>query len=232
MPTFDESFLEVVTTLAGHYGRPKPVAEGLDLFEALVAVALARSVGLKKLAAALDGLRDAGLVESRTLAEADPADLSEALRAAKVSLPARSLGPLRRLARWLVERHKGSAEALRDEDVATDRLREELLALNGVGPATADALLLFALRRPVYPVDRASYRILVRHDWLDPTATYDEARAVIERPAAGDPDVLARLSVWLERVGRDYCRAGVARCEHCPLQPFLPEDGPREPEMF
>ncbi|MBV8313832.1 MAG: hypothetical protein JOZ53_02745 [Planctomycetaceae bacterium] len=232
MPTLDESFLEVVATLAGRYGRPAPVAEGLDLFEALVAVALARSVPPKKLAAALDCLREAGLVESRTLAEADPADLSEALRAAKVSLPARSLGPLRRLARWLVERHKGSAEALRDEDVATDRLREELLALNGVGPATADALLLFALRRPVYPVDRASYRILVRHDWLDPTATYDEARAVLERPAAGDPDVLARLSVWLERVGRDYCRAGVARCEHCPLQPFLPEDGPREPEMF
>ena len=232
MPTLDESFLEVVATLAGRYGRPAPVAEGLDLFEALVAVALARSVPPKKLAAALDGLREAGLVESRTLAEADPADLSEALRAAKVSLPARSLGPLRRLARWLVERHKGSAEALRDEDVATDRLREELLALNGVGPATADALLLFALRRPVYPVDRASYRILVRHDWLDPTATYDEARAVIERPAAGDPDVLARLSVWLERVGRDCCRAGVARCDRCPLQPFLPEGGPREPETF
>jgi endonuclease III related protein len=232
MPTLDESFLEVVATLAGRYGRPAPLAEGLDPFEALVAVALARSVGLKKLAAVLDGLREAGLVESRSLAEADPADLSEALRAAKVSLPARSLGPLRRLARWLVERHKGSAEALRDEDVATDRLREELLALNGVGPATADALLLFALRRPVYPVDRASYRILVRHDWLDPTATYDEARAVIERPAVGDPDVLARLSVWLERVGRDYCRAGVARCEHCPLQPYLPEGGPREPETF
>ncbi|MBV8609576.1 MAG: endonuclease III, partial [Singulisphaera sp.] len=219
MPTLDESFLEVVATLAGRYGRPASVAEGLDLFEALVAVALARSVPPKKMAAALDGLREAGLVESRTLAEADPADLSEALRAAKVSLPARSLGPLRRLARWLVERHKGSAEALRDEDVATDRLREELLALNGVGPATADALLLFALRRPVYPVDRASYRILVRHDWLDPTATYDEARAVIERPAAGDPDLLAQLSVWLERVGRDCCRAGVARCERCPLQP-------------
>ena len=147
-------------------------------------------------------------------------------------MPTRSLGPLRRVARWVVDHHAGSAEALRDEDLATDQLREELLGLNGVGPATADALLLFALRRPVYPVDRATYRILIRHDWLDPTADYDEARAVVERQGPDDPSGLARLSDWLERVGREFCRAGVARCERCPLRPFLPEGGPSEPETF
>jgi endonuclease-3 related protein len=128
------------------------------------------------------------------------------------------VGPLQRLARWVAGR--GSAEAL--DDISTGRLREELLGVNGIGPASADAVLLLALRRPVFPVDRASYRVLVRHGWLDTSADYEEARAAWERPAGDDPGTLARLAAGLEQVGREFCRASVARCERCPLRPLLP----------
>jgi len=131
---------------------------------------------------------------------------------------------LQRLARWAAGRLDGSSEA------SATVLREELLGLNGIGPPTADAILLEGLGKPVYPVDRASYRVAARHGWIDPSADYDEARAVLERLAPGDPDTLLALAGWSERLGRDFCRAGVPRCERCPLRPFLPEGGPRSPD--
>ena len=84
----------------------------------------------------------------------------------------------------------------------------------------------------MYPLDRATYRILIRHGWLDSSADYDEARDVVERPWAGDPVTLARLSDWLARIGSEFCRVRVAKCDRCPLRGFLPEGGPVEPEGF
>jgi endonuclease III related protein len=230
MPTLDESFAAIVAALAGHYGQPVLVGAGLDPFPALVAVLLARSADPPKVTQALQALADAGLLEPRALAETDVAEIDDALKSSGVNLAARGLAPIVRLARWIVARHHGSAEEIGSGAIATESLREELAHLNGIGPATADALLLLALRRPVYPLDRATYRILVRHGWIDPSADYDEARATVERPCPDDPDTLARLSSWLERVGRDFCRVRAPKCDRCPLHPFLPEGGPIEPE--
>lgn len=232
MPTFDESFPGIEAALADHYGRLDPRARHDDPFAAVLTVLLERSVDARKVAKALDGLGDSGWLEPRALAEAEPGEIAEALATAGVSVPAKALAPIRRLAKWLVDRHGGSGEALGDQSLATSQLREELSGLNGIGPATADAILLFGLGRAVYPVDRASYRILVRHGWLDMTADYDEARSVLERPRRDDPGALASLSEGMERVGREFCRVRVAKCERCPLRPFLPEGGPIEPDVY
>jgi endonuclease-3 related protein len=227
MPSFDESYPGILAALTGSSGQPSATAE-VDRFARLLGVALLRSVEERKAARAVATLRDEGLLDPETLAGSDHRDVADALRHAGVSLPAAAVRMLQRLAGWIVERHSGSIEAV--ERTSTDQLRDELIGLNGVGPPTADAILLLALDRPTYPVDRASYRILVRHGWLDPTADYEEARATLERPSGGDASALARLSAGMERIGRDYCRPSVARCESCPLRPFLPEGGPREPE--
>jgi endonuclease-3 related protein len=233
MASLDESFPEVREALTGRYGRPEPSvwAGGLDPFEALVATVLDRAFEGPRRDAVLTALRDEGLLDPQAMAESDPAEIEQALAGAGLRTPRGALGPLRRLAVWLVERHHGSADELAGPDgpVSTGQLREELTAIRGIGPATADAALLFALRRPVYPLDRATYRVLVRHGWLDPDAGYDEARDAVERLAPDDPPALAHLSAWLDRLGREFCRASVARCERCPLRPFLPEGGPIDP---
>jgi endonuclease-3 related protein len=192
---------------------------------------LDRSLDPRKRDAALFALGSEGLLDPQALAEADLEEVDQALRSAGVSVARSGLAPLRKVAAWLVERHHGSADDLAGTDcpVPTSTLRDELVSINGVGPATADAILLFALRRPVYPLDRATYRVLARHGWVDPDAGYDEARDVAERLAADDPPALAALSAWFERLGRDYCRAGAPKCEPCPLRPFLPPGGPVDP---
>lgn len=231
MPSFDESMTAIESALSGQYGRSAASGGAWGKpFAAMLAVVLERAIEAKKVARAIEALDEAGLLEPQVLAESEPTEVVEALRGAGVASPNRLAGPLRRLAGWLVDRHHGSAVELLEPDVSTDALREELAALNGIGPATADAILLHALRRGSYPVDRATYRILVRHDWLDASAGYDEARALVERQHPDDPDALAQLAGWFERVGREFCRPSTARCDRCPLRPFLPEGGPREPE--
>ena len=105
-----------------------------------------------------------------------------------------------------------------------------MIASPGISPAMTDALLLYGLKRPVYPADRPTYRILARHGWIYPTTDYEEARATIEEPAHGDVVVLSNLASWFDRVGELYCRARVAPDEsiedfrltsRCPVEPDL-----------
>ena len=238
MPGFGASFDEVWAALAKHYGLPAPVgpAAGLDPLPALVTVLLARATDPRKAARARDALADAGLLDAKALAEVEHAEIDDALKSSGITVPARVLAPISRLARWILEHDRDLAGSGTDAgslaEVATESLRSALASLGGIGPATADALLLLALGRPVFPLDRATYRILIRHGWLDVSASYEEARDVVERPCADDPIALARLSDWLARIGTEFCRVRIAKCERCPLRGLLPEGGPIEPEGF
>ncbi len=182
----------------------------------------------RELNTVLGSLAEAGLLaDPDAFATAEPAEIAAAWTHTNKPPSVRTLRTLQRIASWIVQH--GGFEAL--ESLPTEELREGLRALNGVGPAGADAILLHALKRPVYPVDRATYRILLRHGWIDASADYDEARDLVESLAPGESAALADLGGWFERVGAVYCRASIAKCEHCPLRPFLPEGGPIEPDL-
>src|SRR5437588_408408 len=75
-------------------------------------------------------LADAGLLEARALAEADHAEIADALKSGGIKVPARWIAPIVRLARWLVERHSAPADAEGLDAVATESLRAELASLN------------------------------------------------------------------------------------------------------
>lgn len=228
MPSLDESYPLMAAELADRYGRPGRAREESDLFARIVLAILGQTLAPKQAAIVLEGMRESGLLTPAGIVDLDPQELAECIRPARVSVPGTLLRVLKRLANWILEAYAGQAERL--ETVPTAQLREELLAIRSVGTATADALLLRAFQRAEYPVDRASYRILVRHGWIDPGADYDEARETIKRLDSDNPSALAAITFWLERVGQEYCRPMVAKCDRCPLRPFLPEGGPREPE--
>ena len=84
--------------------------------------------------------------------------------------------------RFLDERYGGSLTRMFAQP--TEELREELLALNGVGPETADSILLYAGNHPVFVVDAYTRRILERHELISVTATYEDIRQLFERALA------------------------------------------------
>lgn len=229
MPTLDESYPGIVAALTDRYGRRDAFSTSNDPFENVVGAFLAGTTS--RVSEALEALREAGLLAPDRLANADPTEIGEALQSALVKARPPTLVTLRRLARWVADQSGDKPDGPIDlDDRSTEDLREQLRSLRGIGPASAETILLHGLRRAAYPVDRASYRILIRHGWLDLPADEDEARSVLQRLAPDDPNALAELSAGFESVGREYCRASVPRCERCPLRPFLPEGGPREPD--
>jgi endonuclease III related protein len=114
--------------------------------------------------------------------------------------------------------------------------RESLRAIRGLGPATVDELLLFAARLKVFPVDRPTLRIAVRHGWLSLPIEDEDAQSFFVRGLAqtesenGTPGIDPReFSRLLAQVGASHC-GREPNCDGCPLQSMLPFGGPLSPE--
>ncbi len=135
----------------------------------------------------------------------------------------------------LARDYEGSFEGMAAAPV--EQTREALLRLPGVGPETADAILLYALDRPVMVVDEYLRRVVTRHVLMEERARYGEVQRLALTAFAEDaPETLPRhfneFHALIVMVGKTHC-GGVARCSGCPLNrpefapPPVPEKAPR-----
>jgi endonuclease-3 related protein len=99
-------------------------------------------------------------------------------------------------------------------------LREELLALHGIGPETADDILLYACDKPVFVVDAYTRRILSRHGLVEPNIGYEPLRALFETHVTPDLHAYREYHGLIVWTGKDFCRTH-PRCAGCPLAPTL-----------
>src|SRR3989475_11625685 len=130
---------------------------------------------------------------------------------------------LRALTLWLLGRFGGAFRPMRRLPLAP--LRRELLAVPGLGPETADAILLYGAERPVFVADAYARRVLVRHRLLRRPAGYEQARAFLEAHLPSDPALFNEYHALLVAIGKTHCRT-VPRCERCPLRFDLRGRGP------
>lgn len=167
-------------------------------------------------ARAVAALRGRRLLHPVRLLAVPEAELATLVRpAGTFRLKARRL---RAFTRWLVERHGGRFAGLRVAPLAP--LRGELLGVPGLGPETADAILLYAAGRPVAVADAYTRRILARHGLLSPVASYEEARLFLQAHLPSDPALFNELHALFVAAAKVHCRAR-ARCDGCPLRSDL-----------
>jgi len=122
---------------------------------------------------------------------------------------------LRIFSRWLVRRYTGSP--VRMFRTPWRVLREELLALHGVGPETADSMLLYAGEQPVFVVDAYTTRVLRRHRLINGQATYDEVQQFAMREWPASARIYNEFHALLVAVGKRYCHRRNPDCHNCPL---------------
>ena len=103
----------------------------------------------------------------------------------------------------------------------TRELREKLLAVRGVGPETADCILLYALGRPVFVVDAYTARLAARHGLAPEDAGYDELQEIFSRALPEDAAVYNECHALIVRVGHNLCKKSRPLCDACPLGAFL-----------
>jgi endonuclease-3 related protein len=116
---------------------------------------------------------------------------------------------------WLFEDYGGEIANL--ERVQTERLREKMLAIKGIGRETADSVLLYALERPVFVVDAYTARIAIRHGLIEPDADYEQLRELLESNLSEDVALFNEYHALLVRAGKEFCKTK-ARCSGCPLE--------------
>lgn len=96
-------------------------------------------------------------------------------------------------------------------------LRRELLLVKGIGPETADSILLYALNKPVFVIDNYTKRIFSRHKLLKPDAGYDEAQRLFMNNLAKDARLFNEYHALIVKLAKTYCSKSDPKCAACPL---------------
>ncbi len=185
-------------------------------FEMMVGAVLTQNTSWHNVVKALDNLKRAGCLRPRKIFEIDPERLAELIRpAGYYNLKARRL---KNFVAYIVRHHRGSP--MRMLATPAERLRSELLKINGVGRETADCILLYAARHPIFVVDAYTGRVMARHGLISADASYDEIQSFFHRHLPPDEKLYNEYHALLVEVGKRFCRRR-ARCRGCPLEHLL-----------
>ncbi len=208
---------------------PSALHEGrAEAWEILVGAVLVQHTSWRHVVTAIRQLDAARMLSVEAIHACEPERLADLIRPAG---PQRVKAQrLQSLTSFLINAYEGSVERLlegvSDRRVALRR-REELLGVKGIGPETADAILLYAGGAPVFVVDAYKRRVMRRHGWGDADAPYDDEVAEFwRRRLPRDARVYDETHALLVNVGVEHCHARRPKCDGCPLQAMLPRGGP------
>ena len=194
-------------------------------FEIMVGAVLVQNTAWRNVERAIANLRDAGVMQPHALYALSPVELAELIRPAGYFQV--KTKRLRNLLKFVVEEFDGSLDDM--FSTSLDTLREQLLSINGIGPETADAILLYAGGLPTFVVDTYTHRILARHGWIDYDADYHQIKEEFESTLPADAPLYNEYHALLVRIGKDFCRRSAPKCDACPLFDLLPTSGVVEP---
>jgi endonuclease-3 related protein len=207
-----EQLTEIYQLLFGRFGH-QHWWPGETAFEIITGAILTQNTNWANVEKAIANLKSADLLTPEKLYRLDTSQLAELIRpAGYYNIKAKRL---KSFLNWLFQNYDGRLESL--EALDTDRLRSELLSVKGIGPETADSILLYAFGRPVFVVDAYTARVAVRHGLIEPDADYEQLRDLFQSNLPQEPQLFNEFHALLVRVGKEYCKP-VAKCPGCPLE--------------
>lgn len=190
---------------------------GESPFEVMVGAVLVQNTAWKNVEKAIDNLRQADRLEPRPLYDLPVTELEELIRpAGYFRLKAKRL---KHLLEFIVEQYDASVEAMFETDRHT--LREQLLSVHGIGPETADSILLYAGGMPAFVVDTYTHRMMARHGWIDFETDYHTLQEHFTDNLEEDVQLYNEFHALIVRLGHLHCRK-TPKCEECPLAELLP----------
>lgn len=201
---------EVYRALSRAYG-PQDWWPAEDAFEMMVGAILIQHTAWRNAEKALDNLRRAGLLEPQRLLRISGPRLAALIRPA--GMPRVKTKRLGNFLRWYQK--QGGFEDLQRR--ATPDLRSELLAVNGIGRETADDVLVYAFRRPVFVVDAYARRIFRRFGLISGAEGYEQIRKRVEGAMPDDPHRLGEFHALLVAHAKASCRSRPL-CDGCCLR--------------
>ncbi len=189
--------------------------------EIILGAILVQNTAWPNAALAIARLRSLNLLSPERLKKAGTVELEEAIRPA--GFYRQKALTIRTFLAWLDGECKGSIA--RVFSLTPAEARAKLLKVNGFGPETVDAILLYAGHKPVFPADAYTRRVMSRHGLVPAKSNYEGVQRFLHRELPPDPALFNEFHALLVEVGKRYCLKLAPRCEDCPLQELLPGPG-------
>lgn len=207
--------MNIYRTLYKAYG-PRHWWPGETPFEVMVGAILTQNTSWKNVEMAIDQLKGKGLL--------NPSGINR-MRESTLAPLIRSSGYYRVKARrlkgyvtFLFEKYGGDLKKMRRRGLM--ELREELLGVNGIGPETADSILLYGLQKPIFVVDAYTKRILSRHGIISEGASYEAIQNLFMDHLPHDERLFNEYHALLVHLGKYVCNKR-PNCDKCPLKKVL-----------
>ncbi|MBI5789245.1 MAG: endonuclease III domain-containing protein [Candidatus Schekmanbacteria bacterium] len=181
-------------------------------FEVIIGAILTQNTAWTNVEKAIANLKNSRLMDYAGLKTAKEEELSPLIRPA--GYYNQKAKKIKNFIRFLEQDYTGDLDGLKKESLGV--AREKLLKVHGVGPETADSILLYALEKPIFVVDAYTKRIFSRHGFLPQMADYHFVQDFFMEHLPQDVKLFNEYHAQIVYTGKNFCRSK-QMCEGCPL---------------
>jgi endonuclease-3 related protein len=182
-------------------------------FEIAVGAILTQNTNWGNVEKAMNNLKKQNALSAEAIHEMPVKKLSELIRpAGYFNVKAKRL---KSFINFLMNDYNGSMKRMKNDDVHS--LREKLLSINGIGPETADSILLYALEKPIFVIDAYTKRVLSRHGIMEHDGSYDKFQELFHTSLKKDVKLFNEYHALFVRAGKTFCKRKKPLCNECPL---------------
>ena len=214
------AFIEVYTRLFEHFGA-QGWWPGETAIEIMVGAILTQNTNWGNVRKAIINLKAAGVLDFHSLLELPSEILAEYVRpSGYYNIKAIRLKNLLAMIR---DNYDGNLDRLLADQ--TEMARRNLLSVKGIGPETADSILLYAGGHPVFVIDTYTHRIFSRHGLVAEESDYHSLQEEFESRLPRDVDLYNEFHALIVMAGKHFCKKTSPLCGRCPLRGFNGIDG-------
>ncbi len=197
---------------------PKLVKSKCDPFETLVITIISQNTADRNTERAFENLSKQFEVMPQTLSSAETSKIEACLHVG--GLYKSKAKTIKAVSKIILEKFGGSLKPILS--LPLDEARKTLMEMPGVGPKTADVVLLFSANQPTIPVDTHVNRVSKRLGWAPANGGYEEVRLSLQ--SLFDPKDYLAVHLLLIAHGRRYCKARQPLCPQCPVNSYCPSN--------
>ncbi|NQU19167.1 endonuclease III domain-containing protein [bacterium] len=209
----DKKLIRIYKKLYSYFGKQYwwPAKTKLEV---VVGAMLTQNTAWPNVEKAIANLKRKRLLSFQKLSKAKISELANLIKpAGYFNVKARRL---KNILEFIQARYQGNLRNMQRVEIQV--LRNQLLSVNGIGPETADSILLYAFDKPIFVVDAYTKRIFSRLEIVSSNSTYDEIQSIFMKSLRRNVYLFNEYHALIVRLGKDYCRKTNPRCNECPIQ--------------
>jgi len=199
--------------LYSHFG-PQHWWPAASRFEVIIGAILTQNTSWQNVEKAIANLKNAKALSPQKLRSMPKGRIARLIRPSGFfNIKSKRL---KEFLRFFFENYKGDMKKLIKQEPMV--LRRQLLSVNGIGPETADSILLYALDKPVFVVDAYTKRIFVRHKFIQKDAAYDKVQNMFSKNLKDEVKLFNEYHALIVRLAKVYCLKNNPKCNLCPIK--------------